>query len=49
MGTDKGLLKLDGKTWRDVKVDPQMATDIENTILTRARELRVAQLGTGRN
>ncbi len=41
--------KLDGKTWRDVKVDPQMATDIENTILTRARELRVAQLGTGRN
>lgn len=35
--------------WRDVKVDPKMATDIENTILTRARELRVAQMGTGKN
>lgn len=39
----------DGNTWRDVKVDPKMATDIENTILTRARELRVAQMGTGKN
>lgn len=41
--------QLDGKAWRDVKVDPKMATDIENTILTRARELRVAQMGTGKN
>ncbi len=35
--------------WHDAKVTGQMATDIENTILTRARELRVAQLGTGKN
>lgn len=32
--------------WHDSKVTPKTATDIENTILTRARELRVAQLGT---
>ncbi len=41
--------KREGNAWRDVKVDPKMATDIENTILTRARELRVAQMGTGKN
>ena len=35
--------------WRDTKVSSEMATQIENTILTRARELRVAQMGTGRN
>jgi hypothetical protein len=35
--------KKDG--WHDAKVSGQTATDIENTILTRARELRVAQLG----
>jgi hypothetical protein len=33
-------------SWHDVKVTGKMATDIENTILTRARELRVAQLGS---
>lgn len=31
--------------WRDAKVPADMATNIENTILTRARELRVAQTG----
>ena len=31
--------------WRDAKVPADMATNIENTILTRARELRVAQSG----
>lgn len=36
-------------SWRDMKVTDQMANGIENTILTRARELRVAQLGTGKN
>lgn len=35
--------------WRDTAVPGQMATDIENTILSRARELRVAQLGRDRN
>jgi hypothetical protein len=34
--------------WRDAKVPAQTGTDIENTILTRARELRVAQLGAGK-
>ncbi len=32
--------------WHDAKVPADMATNLENTILTRARELRVAQLGT---
>lgn len=27
--------------WVDVRVDPKMATDLENTILTRARQLRI--------
>lgn len=31
--------------WIDAKVPDQMANDIENAILTRARQLRVAQLG----
>lgn len=35
--------------WRDSKVPPEMGTDIENTILTRARELRVAQMGRDKN
>jgi hypothetical protein len=35
----------DKSGWHDDKVASQMATDIENAILTRARELRVAQLG----
>lgn len=39
----------DGQSWRDDKVSPDMGTSIENTILTRARELRVAQLGTAKN
>jgi hypothetical protein len=30
--------------WHDAKVPPDMGTNIENAILTRARELRVAQL-----
>jgi hypothetical protein len=32
--------------WRDAAVDPKTATDIEDNILTRARELRVAALST---
>ena len=31
----------DGKGWTDATVNPQTATDLENTILTRARQLRV--------
>ena len=31
--------------WKDASVPTDMATNIENAILTRARELRVAQLG----
>lgn len=27
--------------WVDVKVEPKMATDLENSILTRARQLRI--------
>ena len=30
--------------WRDAAVDPETATAIENNILTRARELRIAAL-----
>ncbi|CAA7621208.1 conserved exported hypothetical protein [Magnetospirillum sp. SS-4] len=30
-----------GGNWVDVRVDPRMATDLENSILTRARQLRV--------
>lgn len=32
------------KDWNDVKVPDDMSTNIENSILARARELRVAQL-----
>jgi len=35
-------------SWQDVKVADDMALNIENTILTRARELRVAQAGRSR-
>jgi hypothetical protein len=35
--------------WRDIAVPKSMATDIENAILTRAREQRVAQMGRDRN
>lgn len=38
-----------GTTWRDAQVPADMATSIENTILTRARELRVAQAGRDKN
>ncbi|MEZ0259869.1 MAG: DUF3576 domain-containing protein [Alphaproteobacteria bacterium] len=34
--------------WKDSAVGSDMATNIENTILTRARELRVAQSGRGK-
>jgi len=29
-------------SWVDVRVDPRMASDLENSILTRARQLRLA-------
>jgi hypothetical protein len=32
--------------WHDAAVDPKTATDIEDNILTRARELRIAALNT---
>ncbi len=32
--------------WRDIKVNPEVARKLENTILTRARELRVNRLQT---
>ena len=32
-----------GDNWRDTAIPPDMAANIENAILTRARELRVAQ------
>ena len=38
--------KKAGGAWKDTKVGADMATNIENAILTRARELRVAQMGT---
>ena len=34
----------DANGWRDAAVDPQTATKIEDNILTRARELRIAAL-----
>ena len=34
-----------GGQWRDTDVNPRLAREIEDTILTRARELRVSQLG----
>lgn len=38
--------KVDENTgqWRDVKVNPELARKLENTILTRARELRVQRI-----
>jgi hypothetical protein len=32
--------------WVDQPVDPKTATDLENTILTRARQLRIAKQGS---
>ena len=38
--------KIDkGGTWRDIAVDNKMERSLEDTILTRARQLKVAQLG----
>jgi hypothetical protein len=37
--------RLSNGQWRDIAVPAEMAANIENTILTRARDLRVAQLG----
>ena len=34
-----------GATWVDAQVDPRTNTEIENAILTRARQLRIAQGG----
>jgi hypothetical protein len=37
--------QTNGETgWHDAAVDPQTATKIEDNILTRARELRIAAL-----
>ncbi len=32
--------------WIDQTIDPKTAVDLENTILTRARQLRIAQVGS---
>jgi len=38
--------KLDDKgVWRDIEVNPRVGRELEDTILTRARELRLAQTG----
>lgn len=38
--------KLDEhNVWRDTEVSPHLARDLEDTILTRAREMRLAQTG----
>lgn len=34
-----------GNSWRDVKASGETARQIEDTILTRARQLRIAQIG----
>lgn len=31
--------------WTEVEVDPAMVTQLENAVLTRARQIRIAQLG----
>lgn len=36
----------DGAGWLDASVDPDTAIQIENSILTRARQLRIAQIET---
>lgn len=36
--------KLEKSNWRDKKVDGSLESSLEDTILTRARQLRVAQL-----
>ena len=37
--------KAGQRDWRDAAVPQKMGTDVENTILTRAREMRVSQAG----
>ena len=37
--------RLTPQGWADQPVEPKTSTDLENTILTRARQLRIAQLG----
>ena len=32
--------------WIDQTIDPKTTTELENTVLTRARQLRIAQLGS---
>jgi hypothetical protein len=39
--------KQQNGAWKDAPVDPKTATAIENTILTRARQLRVASQNQG--
>lgn len=34
-----------GNAWKDAAVNPKTVTDLENTILTRARQLRVDSVG----
>jgi hypothetical protein len=38
--------RRDGSNWADVPVESKTSTDLENTILTRARQLRVDQTST---
>ena len=42
----KQQLNPKGGGWVDAQVDPHTNTDIENAILTRARQLRIAQGGS---
>lgn len=35
--------KLEGSTWRDQKVDSSLARKLEDTVLTRARQLKIKQ------
>lgn len=37
--------KLQRGAWRDEKIDPALERSLEDTVLTRARQLKVAQLG----
>lgn len=41
--------KLENGSWHNLAVAEDMPVSIENTILTRARDLRVAQLGIKKN
>lgn len=37
-----------GSDWRDIAVGPETGTQLEDAVLTRARQLRVAQVQAGR-